>query len=160
MPTGVVMHDARERLFAAAERVLERGDALTSRAVTTEAGVSKGLLHRHFEDFDAFLAELVRARIARLQVREDLTGTLLELFDPLTRSILALVSARPGLLERLRETTPVGIPILTEATALLAREVGAEQALALVGGAHLLFAGREPTRPEVERLVSSVRNGP
>jgi AcrR family transcriptional regulator len=40
--------------------------ALTSRAVTTEAGVAKGILHRHFGDFDAFLAAFVRVGIERL----------------------------------------------------------------------------------------------
>nr|MDQ6938034.1 TetR family transcriptional regulator [Actinomycetota bacterium] len=55
MPTGVALRDAREQLFHAAERVLLRAgpNALTSRAVTTEAGVAKGVLHRHFADFDA-----------------------------------------------------------------------------------------------------------
>ena len=68
MPTGVALHDPREQLFAAAERILLRDgpQALTSRAVTTEAGCAKGVLHRHFADFDDFLAALVRDRIAQL----------------------------------------------------------------------------------------------
>src|SRR5512138_2479743 len=68
-PTGVALRDAREQLFDAAERVLLRDgpNALTSRAVTTEAGVAKGVLHRHFADFDAFLAELVLDRVARVK---------------------------------------------------------------------------------------------
>src|SRR3569833_1160895 len=68
VPTGVHLRDAREQLFGAAERALLRDGphALTSRAVTAEAGVAKGVLHRHFADFDAFLAELVLARLARL----------------------------------------------------------------------------------------------
>jgi AcrR family transcriptional regulator len=67
VPTGVALRDVREQLFDAAERVLLRDGprALTSRAVTTEAGVAKGVLHRHFADFDAFLAALVEDRIAR-----------------------------------------------------------------------------------------------
>ena len=68
MPTGVAIRDAREQLFDAAERVLLRDGphALTSRAVTTEAHCAKGVLHRHFADFDAFLAELVLDRIDRI----------------------------------------------------------------------------------------------
>ncbi|MFD0891089.1 TetR/AcrR family transcriptional regulator, partial [Streptosporangium algeriense] len=68
MPTGVALQDVRQQLFDAAERVLlqDGANGLTSRAVTTEAGVAKGVLHRHFEDFDAFLAELVQDRVARL----------------------------------------------------------------------------------------------
>jgi AcrR family transcriptional regulator len=47
VPTGVAFSDARVRLFDAAERVLLRDgpNALTSRAVTTEAGCAKGVLH-------------------------------------------------------------------------------------------------------------------
>ena len=54
MPTGVAHPRVREHLFEAAERVLlrEGPSALTSRAVTTEAGCAKGVLHRHFADFD------------------------------------------------------------------------------------------------------------
>ena len=68
MPTGIAIRDARAQLFDAAERVLLRAGphALTSRAVTTEAGVAKGVLHRHFADFDAFLAELTLDRAARI----------------------------------------------------------------------------------------------
>jgi hypothetical protein len=33
--------------------------ALTSRAVTEEAWSAKGLLHKHFEDYDGLLAEFV-----------------------------------------------------------------------------------------------------
>ena len=68
MPTGVAIQDPRGQLFDAAERVLLRdGPAgLTSRAVTAEAGVAKGVLHRHFADFDAFLAELALDHVARI----------------------------------------------------------------------------------------------
>jgi len=66
VPTGVAIRDPRGQLFDAAERVLLRDgvSALTSRSVTAEAGVAKGVLHRHFADFDAFLAELTLDRIA------------------------------------------------------------------------------------------------
>src|SRR6202000_909594 len=66
VPTGVAIRDPRGQLFDAAERVLLRDGpaALTSRAVTAAAGVAKGGLHRHFADFDAFLAELALDRIA------------------------------------------------------------------------------------------------
>src|SRR5690242_6918512 len=97
VPTGVAMHDAREQLLDAAERVLVRDgpSALTSRAVTTEAGCAKGLLHKHFADFDAFLVELVRDRIGRIEqqsaallesagsgtVVDNLTGALTAVFE-------------------------------------------------------------------------------
>ncbi len=81
MPTGIALSDARGQLFEAAERVLLRDgpSALTSRAVTTEARCAKGVLHRHFADFEAFLAELVADRIARTDgqaaVFRDAAGT-------------------------------------------------------------------------------------
>ncbi|WP_432044582.1 TetR/AcrR family transcriptional regulator [Streptomyces asiaticus] len=189
MPTGVAMRDVREQLFQAAERVLLRDgpSALTSRAVTTEAGCAKGVLHRHFADFDAFLAELVRDRIARLdQQSADLrdaagTGTvaghladaLTTLFESVAVALVSLVTSRDELRARLRETTPIGIPLLTEATAMLASYLTAERdrgriaadadidALAptVIGAGHLLFADREAAPPDVvavRKMVTTV----
>ena len=115
------MRDARQQLFDAAERVLLRDgpSGLTSRAVTTEAGCAKGVLHRHFADFDAFLADLVLDRIARVDnqaialrqsagtgtVAGNLTGVLTTLFGSVAVAIVGLVisgttcgpgCARPG----------------------------------------------------------------
>ena len=131
MPTGVAMRDAREQLFDAAERVLLRAgpDALTSRAVTTEAGCAKGVLHRHFADFDAFLAELVLDRIRRLDaqgavlresvgqgsVTNTLTTMLTDVFSLVAVAIVGLTISRDGLRVRLREAVPTGVPILTDA---------------------------------------------
>ncbi|MER5386530.1 TetR family transcriptional regulator [Streptomyces sp. NPDC002688] len=192
MPTGVALRDAREQLFAAAERVLLRDgpNALTSRAVTAEAGCAKGVLHRHFADFDEFLAELVRDRIARLDVQAaalresagtgtvdgNLTAALADVFGPLALGILGLVIARDALRARLRATTPTGLPVLTEAAAMIASYLRAERdlgrvvpdadvdtlALTLIGTGHLLFAGREGASPDlagVRRTVGSVVAG-
>ncbi|MFC6884859.1 MULTISPECIES: TetR/AcrR family transcriptional regulator [Actinomadura] len=185
MPTGVAMRDAREQLFDAAERILVRDGpgALTSRAVTAEAGCAKGVLHRHFADFDAFLAELVQDRIARLgrqdaalreaagtgTVAGNLTGALIELFGPVARAILPLVTSRDELRARLRRTTPVGLPVLTEGAAMITSYLAAERergrvaaeadvdtlALTLIGTCHLLFAGGDgaPPDPEAVRKV-------
>ncbi|MFI7611394.1 TetR/AcrR family transcriptional regulator [Nonomuraea terrae] len=178
MPTGVALRDVREQLFAAAERVLLRDgpSALTSRAVTAEAGVAKGVLHKHFADFDSFLAELVRERAARIAHLEaalrDSAGTgsvaghladaLTDLFGPVELSIVGLLTFRDGLRARLRQTWPTGIPVLTEAAAAFASYLAAERdrgrlvpgadvdtlALTLVGTGHLLFSGRDGTPPE------------
>ncbi len=118
MPTGVAIRDVREQLFDAAERILLRDgpSALTSRAVTTEAGVAKGVLHRHFTDFDAFLAELVLDRIHRIQpqtaalrdaagtgtVADNLTAALTALFSSVAVAIVPLVTFRDELRARLR----------------------------------------------------------
>ncbi|MFH8409307.1 TetR/AcrR family transcriptional regulator [Streptomyces sp. NPDC018019] len=192
MPTGVAIRDAREQLFEAAERVLLRDgpSALTSRAVTAEAGCAKGVLHRHFDDFDAFLAELVRDRIARLDGRAaalcDAAGTgtvvghlaeaLTDLFGPVAVAVVGLVTSRDALRARLRRTTPAGIPLLTEAAAVVAAYLTAERergrlapdadidtlAPTLVGSGHLLFADRtgdRPTAEAVRRAVTAVLAG-
>jgi AcrR family transcriptional regulator len=186
------MRDARRQLFDAAERVLLRDgpNALTSRAVTTEAGCAKGVLHRHFADFDAFLAELVLDRIGRLDdqaaalresagtgsVADHLSGALTALFESVALAILGLVISRDGLRARLRPATPVGVPLLTEATAMIASYLTTERDLGriaadadvdtlaptLVGAGHLLFAGRDGTPPEAEavrRMVTTVIAG-
>jgi AcrR family transcriptional regulator len=189
MPTGVAIRDVREQLFTAAERVLLRDgpNALTSRAVTTEAGCAKGVLHRHFADFDAFLAELVLDRAARIDgqaaalrdsagtgtVAGNLTGALMELFGSVALAIVGLIIFRDDLRARLRQARPAGVPLLTEATDMIAAYLGDERemgriaadadvhslALALIGAGHLLFAGREgvpPDTEDVDKVVTTV----
>ena len=178
MPTGVALRDVREQLFGAAERVLLRDgpSALTSRAVTDEAGVAKGVLHRHFADFDEFLAELVRDRAARMEIQAAAllaaagTGTvagnvaaaLTDVFGSVARSIVALVIFRDELRARLRETWPRGVPLTQEASAMIAAYLEAERTLGrvtadadipvlaptLIGAAHLQFADRDAGAPD------------
>jgi AcrR family transcriptional regulator len=173
MPTGTALRDPREQLFDAAERVLLRDgpNALTSRAVTTEAGVAKGVLHRHFADFDAFLLELVLDRAARIEqqgeelhhsagtrtVVDNLTEALIALFESVAIGIVALLIFRDDLRRRLRALGPTGVPVLGEAGSMIAaylaeeRELGRVRADAdldtlaptLIGAGHLLFADRD-----------------
>ncbi|MEU7280726.1 TetR/AcrR family transcriptional regulator [Streptomyces sp. NPDC045431] len=182
MPTGVAIRDPREQLFDAAERVLLRAgpNALTSRAVTTEAGCAKGVLHRHFADFDAFLAELVRDRVQRIDdqaaalraaagtgtVTGNVTAALMELFRSVAVAIVALVISRDELRARLRRGRPAGVPALAEAAAMIASYLSAERELGrvdahadvdtlaptLIGAVHLLFADREGVPPEAEAV--------
>ena len=183
MPTGVALRDARSQLLAAGERVLLRdGPAgITSRTVTEEAGVAKGVLHRHFSDFDDFLATLVRERIAAVDAMSvdlsdragngtvigNLSAALVRLFDPLGLAIVRLVLSRDELRARLRTGTRQGIPALAEAVGGLTDYLVAEQRLgrilpgvapaalanALIGAGHLLFAGELGGLPD----ESSVR---
>ncbi len=178
MPTGVAIRDVREQLFDAAERVLLRDgpNALTSRAVTTEAGCAKGVLHRHFADFDAFLAEFVLDRIGRMDpqaaallesagtgtVVGNLTGALTALFGSVAVAIVPLITFRDELRARLRRVWPVGVPVLTEAVVMIASYLSAERELGriaadadvdtlaptLIGAGHLLFADRTAAPPE------------
>ncbi|MET7480838.1 TetR/AcrR family transcriptional regulator [Streptomyces sp. NPDC005648] len=187
MPTGVAIRDPRKHLFEAAERILLRDgpSGLTSRAVTEEAGVAKGVLHRHFADFDAFLAELVRERVGRLEgrgaalreaagtgtVTGNLTTALTDLFDGVAVSVVALVIARDELRARLRASGSRGVPLLTEAAGMLAGYLAAERergrvtadaelevlAPTLLGAAHLLYAGREAGAPDEEAVEKVVR---
>ncbi|MEV0829390.1 TetR/AcrR family transcriptional regulator [Nonomuraea rubra] len=187
MPTGVHLRDPRDQLFTAAEQVLRQSgpDALTSRAVTEQAGCAKGVLHRHFESFDAFLAEFVLDRIGLMQAQgavlrdsagmgtvvDNLSDALIKLFDPVAVSIVALVTFHNQLRVRLREARPVrGIPVLTEMGIILSGYLAAEQELGriaagadvgrlaptLVGAAHLLFAGLDGLPPWPEDVRAVV----
>jgi AcrR family transcriptional regulator len=180
LPTGVAIRDAREQLFDAAERVLLRDgpNALTSRAVTAEAGYAKGVLHRHFTDFDAFLVELIldRARTmgARAQairaaagtgtVVDNLVAAVLDVLNSIAVHILALLIGRDELRARIREHQPRGFPVITEAMQMIASYLEAERdlgrvaadadvdmlALSLLGTSHLDFAGGDGTSPDEE----------
>ena len=188
MPTGVAIRDPRGQLFDAAERVLLRNGpgGLTSRAVTAEAGVAKGVLHRHFADFDAFLAELALDRVARIgaqaaalramagsgTVAGNLAAALPDLFSPAILALIGLVIARDELRAWLRAATGSRIPLISESTAMAADYLAAERDLGrvaadadigtlaptLIGAAHLLFTDADGT-PEpaaVARVVAAV----
>jgi AcrR family transcriptional regulator len=186
MPTGVHIRDVRTQLFDAADRVLLRDgpSALTSRAVTTEAGCAKGVLHRHFADFDAFLAEFVLDRANRMDPRAEAlraaagTGTVVgNLADALTNvfgsvalAIVPLITFRDELRARLRQRWPAGVPVLTEAVGMIAAYLTAERDLGriaadaeidglapmLVGAGHLLFADRTGPRPAADDVRRTV----
>jgi AcrR family transcriptional regulator len=186
VPTGVAIRDVRQQLFAAAERVLLRDgpSGLTSRAVTTEAGCAKGVLHRHFADFDAFLAELVLDRIDEVgrqsaallasagtgTVTGNLTGALTDQFGSVAVKIVSLLIFRDDLRARLRETIPSGVPVATEVAAMVSAYLAAERdlgriaagadigtlALTLVGTAHLLAADGESAQPDPEAVAAMV----
>lgn len=172
------MRDARQQLFDAAERVLLRDgpNGLTSRAVTDEAGCAKGVLHRHFTDFDAFLTDLVLDRAAQLEaqasalrasagtgtVAANLTSALTILLGPVPMAIIPLITFRDELRARLRQARPGGgMAILAEATTAISTYLTAERelgriatdadidslTLSLVGGGHLLFTDSDPGPP-------------
>jgi AcrR family transcriptional regulator len=187
VPTGVHIRDVRDQLFDAAERVLLRDgpNALTSRAVTVEAGCAKGVLHRHFENFDAFLAELVLDRRDRMRtqaaalraaagtgtVAGNIADALTALFSSVAVAMVSLVTFRLELRVRLRRAWPAGVPLLTEAAEMVADYLTAERDLGrvaadadvdvlaptLIGAAHLLFADRtsEPPEPVAVRRMVS-----
>ncbi|MET3430403.1 AcrR family transcriptional regulator [Actinoplanes tereljensis] len=189
----MALRDVREQLFDAAERVLLRAgpQALTSRAVTDEAGVAKGVLHRHFADFDQFLTELVLDRIQRLllhepvllsavgtaTVTENLTVALEEIFTPVAVTIVSLITFRDDLRARVRSARGTGgIPLLSEAGAMLREYLSAERDLGrltptadvdtlapmLIGSAHLLYADRTAlaVSPDaLQRMVAAALSG-
>jgi AcrR family transcriptional regulator len=150
---------------------------LTSRAVTDEAGVAKGVMHRHFADFDTFLAELIVDRAAQLgatanavagtgTVVENLTEALTGAFSPLAVATVALIITRDGLRDRLRDAGAARFPLLAETSAMVTAYLSEEQALGrvaatadvptlslmLIGSVHLLFTDRESGPPDPETL--------
>ncbi|WP_181772793.1 TetR/AcrR family transcriptional regulator [Amycolatopsis pittospori] len=186
MPTGVALREVRAQLFDAAERVLLRDgpSGLTSRAVTTEADCAKGVLHRHFADFDAFLAEFVLDRVEKMDekaatlkdaagtgdVVENLTETLIAVFESVAVAIVPLVIFRDELRARLRREWPAGVPVLTQAAVMIGGYLAAERdlgrlatdadvdtlAATLIGGTHLLFADRTGAAPDAAQVRKTV----
>ncbi|WP_251091694.1 TetR/AcrR family transcriptional regulator [Streptomyces sp. Caat 7-52] len=168
-PRGVATPDVRERLFAAAERVVEKGGpgALTSRSVTTEAGCAKGLLHAHFAGLDEFVAELCLDRFARTAakaralsglagqgaVARNLDAVALALFDSGGPAISGLAMTRPAAALRIREALEGGAPGFTAIQEAITGYLEEERklgrvaetsdpgtvALAIVGTAHHLL---------------------
>src|ERR1700733_4559873 len=189
VPTGVAIRDPRGQLFDAAERILLRDGpaALTSRAVTAEAGVAKGVLHRHFADFDAFLAELALDRIAVIgrqaadlraaagtgSVAGNLAAALSELFSPAVLALARLVIARDELRTRLRAATGSRLPLLSESTAMVSGYLAAERDLGriaagadvptlapmLMASVHLLFTDTDGT-PDGDAVARVGAAGP
>jgi AcrR family transcriptional regulator len=187
VPTGVALTDARRRLFDAAERVLLRDgvEGLTSRAVTTEAGCAKGVLHRHFADFDDFLVDLVRDRAEWIgrrdaelraaagsgRVVENLGTALGDVFTTIVVSVLGLTITRDEMRRRLRRDGSSGLPMVREIAHMVAGYLRAEAEIGrvsadadietlaptLVGAAHLRFADREADLPSDEELHRVVR---
>jgi len=116
MPRGVAIPELRQQLFDAADRLLAREGphGLSSRAVTTEAGCAKGLLHNHFSDFDGFLAEFVidrfhravedsarmTAQVGEGSVAANLATAAAGLFDSRALAVATLVMARPSVMTR------------------------------------------------------------
>jgi len=123
-PRGRAIPGVREQLFQAADRLLVRAGptALTTRAITSEAGVANGVLHRHFRDLDTFLAEFAADRLqaiadtaATLPARAgqgtvigNLTDATLALFGSSALVLVNLVASRPALGTALEHVTTAG----------------------------------------------------
>lgn len=168
-PRGVAIPDLREHLFQAAERLLAREgpSGLTSRAITLEAGVAKGVLHNHFTDLDGFLAEFMTERFRRIAgqvaklparagkatVDRNLTDAVVSVFQAHAAAMVSLAMARPTLMHRLQHSVSAWSPSLQQIEGTFAAYLQAEKqlgripsaadtdtlALALIGTVHHLF---------------------
>jgi AcrR family transcriptional regulator len=186
-PRGVAIPEVKEQLFQAAERVLFRDgpDGLTSRAITEEAGVAKGLLYNHFTDLDQFVAELVldRARAAAQEaaalpilagtgsVSANLIDASLSLLQSDALAIASIVMSRPSLMARLHEVAGGGpFSTLDEVERAFATYLEAEKklgritaetdtetlALTLVGTVHHIFLTKRATAPGLRKRVQRI----
>ena len=113
MARGVAIPEVREQLLAAADRVLARDGpaALTTRAVTAEAGVANGVLHRHFRGLDEFLAAFIATRLEAVAggaaalpgragdgtVTGNLTEATVAVFGASSQAVMSLAVAKPEL---------------------------------------------------------------
>ncbi|MFD3328821.1 TetR family transcriptional regulator [Streptomyces sp. NPDC058701] len=177
-PRGVAIPDVRERLFTAAERVVERDGAaaLTSRAITAEADCGKGVLHTHFTGLDEFVAELLLDRFARsarqaealeakvgeATIAGNLQEVVLDLLEALPPAVVGLAMTRPAAALHTREGFQSGAPAFDAIQHAFTAYLQAEQrggrltagadtatiALALVGTIHHLLMTRVPGQGE------------
>ncbi|WP_055584991.1 TetR/AcrR family transcriptional regulator [Peterkaempfera griseoplana] len=182
-PRGVATPDVRERLFAAAERVLARGGpaALTSRAVTTEAGCAKGLLHNHFANLDDFIAQLAFDRMERVgrrvraldgcvgrdTVGGNIRAALAGLVEAPGPAIAQLASTRPAAFAQVRPVMENGAPPFAAVQESVAGYLEAERALgrvpsgadtatmalALIGTVHHLLMTHAGQEAEIQRQL-------
>jgi AcrR family transcriptional regulator len=186
-PRGVATPDAREQLFQAAERVLSREgpDGLTSRAITDEAGVAKGLLFNHFADLDQFLAELVLDRgHAAASVAAELppragTGTVkgnlvdaaLSMLQSHAFAVAGIIHARPTLMSRLHQVSSSRpYAVLSDVEMAFAAYLAAEKTLGriaadadpdtlafiLVGTVHHIFMTNMAEAPTIRSRLQRV----
>lgn len=186
MPTGRSLADARTMLLDAGRIVLaaDGPSGLTSRAVTDASGVAKGVLHRHFADFDAYLTALVTEEASRIRAVEPAVATsapaavadvIEQIFTPTMTGLVTIVITRDDVRRRVDPEGGRGIPLLGDAASVLAdvlaaeREVGwiradsdtAVLALALVGSVHLLTAGAGmlPEQESIREVVTALLAG-
>jgi AcrR family transcriptional regulator len=177
----------REQLFQAAERVLSRHgpEGLTSRAITDETGVAKGLLFSHFSDLDQFLAELVldRSHSAALlaaelppragtgTVKANLVDTAVALLRSPAFTVAAIIHARPTLMSSLHQISS-GRPyaVLSEVEKSFAAYLAAEKmlgrilattdsdtlAFVLVGTVHHIFMTNMAGSSGLRRRVQKI----
>lgn len=183
-PRGVAIPDLRERLFAAAERVVARDGAaaLTSRAITAEADCGKGVLHTHFTGLDEFVAELLLDRFARsarqagaLEVKVgegtvagNLQEVVLDLLEALPAAVVGLAMTRPAAASHTRKGFQSGAPAFDAIQHAFTAYLQAEQrggrlaagadtatiALALVGTVHHLLMTRVPGQGETAEATT------
>jgi len=184
-PRGRAIPGVREQLFQAADRLLVRAGptALTTRAITSEAGVANGVLHRHFRDLDTFLAEFAADRLqaiadtaATLPARAgqgtvigNLTDATLALFGSSALALVNLVASRPALGTALEHVTTAGSGLgdvekhfaaYLEAEKKLGR-IAAETdtqtiAFTLLGSVHHLMVTNPAGLPDLPRRVRRI----
>jgi AcrR family transcriptional regulator len=187
VPRGVAIPELKNQLFQAAERLLVRDGpaALSSRAITTEAGCAKGVLHNHFADLDDFLTEFVldRFRLAtqhaadlpakagQATVAHNLTDAAASLFGSNALALTTVVMSRPSLAARIHEkANHAGSPKLPDLERIVATYLNAEKelgrvaadadteaaALALLATAHHLFITHRTSTPDPHQRLRRV----
>jgi hypothetical protein len=109
-------------------------------------------------------------------VAGNLTSVLTDLFGSVAVAIVSLIISRDELRARLRQARQTGVPLLAEATAMIASYLTIERDLGriaadadvdtlaptLIGAGHLLFADRKAAPPEagaVHKVVTTVIAG-
>lgn len=166
-PRGIPTPDVRNRLIAAAGRVVRRDGpgAVSARTVAKEADCAIGVLYKHFEDLDDLLAAVVvdwfEQVVEALDVLADRAGhkTVAENLAEGGRLfagspvpvIVTLVQTRPGVLTRLLKALEAGRPGLPAIERAFEVYLEAEQRLGRVD------AGADP-RAAAVTLVGALHH--
>lgn len=186
-PRGVTIPAVHEQLFDATDQILGRDgpNAVTTRAITDEAGCAKGILHNHFTDLDGFLAAYALDRINNLTERaqtlpalvgmhsvvDNLVIVIVDIFGSAAASVASLMSARPALLAQLGATGAGIDPVFDDVERVFAAYLEAEKqlgripveadaemlAFTLLGSSHHLFftQAMEPIDPQRVRRIAA-----
>ncbi|MEY2755175.1 MAG: hypothetical protein RJB65_1533 [Actinomycetota bacterium] len=112
---------SRERIVAAAEQLLERGEGLTARSIADELGCDPAALYRHVVSMDELLRHVGDSVLSGVDTREKADETWQESVVRICRSLRAVHLRRPRV-AALVQTAPTRMPNELRITESLLRE--------------------------------------
>jgi len=112
---------SRDRIVAAAEQMLERGEGLTARSIADELGCDAAALYRHVVSMDELLRHVGDSVLAAVDTRERVDESWQESVVRICRSLRTVHLRRPRV-AALVQTAPTRMPNELRITEALLRE--------------------------------------